>query len=172
MTWAEARKLGLKHYFTGKPCGAGHIAKRKVSSRNCAVCSQKSVARWQAKNGAKCASYSAQWRAANPEKAADAVLSWRQRHPDYQAAIEGMQSARRRGAVIPADFDVRTTVAVYAKARALTESTGIEHQVDHIVAAYHGGTHTLENLQILTKNANVVKSNSTRNLYQEGAFKS
>jgi len=34
----DAKSTNLKHYFTGKPCKRGHIAKRFVSSGNCCKC--------------------------------------------------------------------------------------------------------------------------------------
>lgn len=36
----EARELGNKTYFTGKPCKRGHISERLVSSRGCVVCAK------------------------------------------------------------------------------------------------------------------------------------
>ena len=34
----EAKEQGLKYYFTGKPCGRGHIVKRSVSNYKCWQC--------------------------------------------------------------------------------------------------------------------------------------
>lgn len=34
----EARKLGFKRFFSGKPCPRGHVAERLVSNGTCAVC--------------------------------------------------------------------------------------------------------------------------------------
>jgi hypothetical protein len=34
----EAKKLGLKRYFTGKSCSRGHISERFVSTYNCLLC--------------------------------------------------------------------------------------------------------------------------------------
>lgn len=34
----EAKKKGLKVYFTGKPCKKGHVSERRVDSRTCAEC--------------------------------------------------------------------------------------------------------------------------------------
>ncbi len=39
---SEAKELGLKRYFTGKPCKHGHIAERKVCDRKCIECSRAS----------------------------------------------------------------------------------------------------------------------------------
>jgi hypothetical protein len=40
ITRAEAREKGLKRYFTGKPCGRGHIAERTVSDSHCCECTR------------------------------------------------------------------------------------------------------------------------------------
>jgi 5-methylcytosine-specific restriction endonuclease McrA len=34
----EARRLGMRHYFTGKPCPQGHIAKRYICNGKCVKC--------------------------------------------------------------------------------------------------------------------------------------
>lgn len=38
ITRKEARALGLKQYFTGKPCVHGHVSKRNVISKSCLGC--------------------------------------------------------------------------------------------------------------------------------------
>lgn len=35
---SEAKKIGLKSYFTGKPCINGHVSKRTTSSGSCHAC--------------------------------------------------------------------------------------------------------------------------------------
>ena len=42
---STARNLGLRWYFTGKPCANGHIAKRSVSNRYCRACENAKRAR-------------------------------------------------------------------------------------------------------------------------------
>lgn len=37
-TRAEAKKRGLKYYYTGKPCGRGHDSVRQTSNANCVAC--------------------------------------------------------------------------------------------------------------------------------------
>jgi hypothetical protein len=34
----DARRLGLRHFFTGRPCKYGHIAPRYVSTTQCVIC--------------------------------------------------------------------------------------------------------------------------------------
>jgi len=36
--YQEARDLGHKHYFTGRPCKRGHLSKRFTSTRQCVDC--------------------------------------------------------------------------------------------------------------------------------------
>lgn len=38
VTLAEARARRLRHYFTGRPCIHGHVARRYVSTGTCAEC--------------------------------------------------------------------------------------------------------------------------------------
>lgn len=37
-SYKEAKRQGLKFYFTGKPCARGHVTVRKVNSRHCYEC--------------------------------------------------------------------------------------------------------------------------------------
>jgi hypothetical protein len=46
----EAKALGLKRFFTGKPCKRGHIAERYVRSGICSKCARKNFRRWYAEN--------------------------------------------------------------------------------------------------------------------------
>ncbi len=86
---AEAKALGLKRYFTGKPCKWGHVAERLTSNRGCCKCvedrSREYQRQWRTPqknhkyrqkqltknpdNFRKCAQRrSRQWRADNPDK--------------------------------------------------------------------------------------------------------
>jgi hypothetical protein len=76
----EARALGLKHFFTGKPCKRGHVAERDVSSRECVECYRQRRREWRAANLEKAKEkerkHARKYRAANPEKVRE---SWRRR---------------------------------------------------------------------------------------------
>lgn len=43
----EARASGLKQYFTGEPCTAGHVAPRYTKFCKCVVCAAKDALAWQ-----------------------------------------------------------------------------------------------------------------------------
>lgn len=53
MTRAEARKQGLSHYYTGKPCKHGHTSRRRTRDANCLSCAAESQALRREKKGRK-----------------------------------------------------------------------------------------------------------------------
>lgn len=46
----EAKAKGLTHYFTGKPCLRGHIARRHVTYTRCLECANESFKQWRVDN--------------------------------------------------------------------------------------------------------------------------
>lgn len=46
----QARAKGLTHFYTGKPCKHGHVAKRYVSSGGCKTCTMDSARSWQSRS--------------------------------------------------------------------------------------------------------------------------
>lgn len=76
-TRAEAIKLGLKYYHTGKPCKRGHFTARHVDHRACRECARekellasrkkRSDPEYRAKERKKNAEYAARKRAEDPE---------------------------------------------------------------------------------------------------------
>jgi hypothetical protein len=87
------------------------------------------------------------WRAANPEK----VL-----------ANNAKRRALQRGAVVVLTaHEQAEVIALYAKARALTELVGESYHVDHIKPLSKGGLHHPDNLQVLRGRDNLRKGNKT-----------
>jgi hypothetical protein len=108
---AEARALGLKRYFTGKPCKHGHVAERSVSG-GCMECNRGHDREWRAanpekdrerkrlhyaKNKDKLLSRRAAKRAANPQKAREYQRVWRAANRDE---LNKRRAAQRRAANI------------------------------------------------------------------------
>lgn len=106
VTRAKAKTDGVKRYFTGRPCLAGHVAERLVSNGQCLICSDARTAAYRATpqakeksratsaahraaNREKRRAYCVAWRAANPEKFLAAVVAW-------SAANTDKINARRR----------------------------------------------------------------------------
>lgn len=51
ITRADAKALGLKRYFTGKPCKHGHVAERVTSSTACVICNRAACRAYKSKLG-------------------------------------------------------------------------------------------------------------------------
>lgn len=104
----DAKRLGLKRYFTGKPCKHGHVGERQVSSEACIECHrlrqdaneaanpEKKRARfkaWYDRNREARAKLKAEeWRA-NPEKKRASFKAWYDRNGE---AIVKRRAERRR----------------------------------------------------------------------------
>lgn len=82
VTLAEARRSGLKRYFTGHPCKRGHIAERLTSTRVCRACSQERDRQWREQFPEKARDRFRGWAARYPEKAKAKDKSWRSRNQD------------------------------------------------------------------------------------------
>lgn len=144
----DAKHLGHKKYFTGKPCKEGHVSERLVANGICCACNAGRIKKW---------------RDENPKK----KLSHYQRYREKNAVAIMVNSARARTAKLKATpkwADHTTIMYMYWLARCLTRMTGIKHEVDHIYplrGKNSCGLHVENNLQILTRVANRKKSNKT-----------
>jgi hypothetical protein len=87
------------------------------------------------------------------------------RRAEEHAAIVRHHAAKRRSARLrrtPPWANMEAIQAIYARARELTVSTGIEHHVDHrypLQGELVSGLHVAENLQVLTGSENSRKRN-------------
>lgn len=161
-TRAEAKAVGAQHYFTGKPCKRGHIAKRVASTSNCCECMREDhfkyypahkdkylrvIKRWSQDNKTAVAEASQRYREVNPEEASAASKRWYDANRERKLrenklwrrlnkAVVQQYGAKRRAQVrqaMPVWADIEDIVAVYRESVLLTQQTGVEHHVDHIV---------------------------------------
>lgn len=171
-----AQEAGVRYYFTGKPCKNGHVAQRRVSSRQCVECAAEIDKRWKEKNGARLREMENKRRAEDREKfrAYDRSLYW-QNPEKYRAktlrtikksrAHYTAKKAERHAAFlerIPAWADLPAIECVYQEARLASEYFGDRYEVDHIVPLQGkavSGLHIATNLRIITKSDNCSKSN-------------
>ena len=177
---ADAKKLGEKYYFTGKACVRGHVALRKTKG-SCVECMKED---WAADNARRAekpkseASKAAGRRyyernkesvkaraAARPdEEKKRHKLAHKQENPEYYKALTSVRKRRHRNAT-PKWLGSQEKVAMrqlYLKAQELTKLTGVRYVVDHIVPLINPevcGLHVPWNLQIMTQEENLKKSN-------------
>jgi hypothetical protein len=157
----DAIAMGLKRYFTGKPCKHGHVSDRLVSNKYCCQCND--VRR--AENSEKNREYhrnrhsklrdsenarKREYRLNNPDVVSEQSRIQRERHGAKRIAynkayrqnkkhIVRAAEARRRAIEMKAtppwisDFDELVFIEAYDLARARSESTGIDWHVDHMI---------------------------------------
>lgn len=81
------------------------------------------------------------------------------RNHDTTAANRAKYRARKRDAVPDTltEEDLAKIKEIYALRNKLTEETGIEHHVDHIIPISKGGLHHPDNLRVITAEENLKK---------------
>jgi hypothetical protein len=96
------------------------------------------------------------WISRNPGKKNLVSAAWKRRNRDKVTAFAAVRRARERSAM-PHWADRAAIERVYLQARQMTEKTGIQHSVDHIVPLLGEtvcGLHIDCNLQVLTLSDN------------------
>lgn len=166
----EAKRLGLKRYFTGKPCKHGHIAERKVCDWMCMECNRIKYKDWLSRNRAEKNAKDAKWYAENKDRAHAAAKRWKESNKDYVAHITKGWRKRNHSHIIAYNAEKRARVkrasvvwhdskmvkTVYQKA------SDMQMEVDHIVpitSDFVCGLHSWDNLQLLDKELNQSKKN-------------
>ena len=124
----------------------------------------------------KCSSARASaWNKANPEKVAGYIAAWKKANRDKKNAYEANRRARKLKQT-PADCLAGTEKfeymgLFYIESIRLTQETGVQHHVDHIVPLHHGGLHRPLNLQVIDQFTNSSKGSKTDFVYPEGTFR-
>lgn len=81
---------------------------------------------------------------------------WAKDNP-ARARAQGAKRRALRYSQTPPNADMDKITAIYDECRRLSEETGIQHHVDHIIPLVEGGLHHQDNLQILTAEENLRK---------------
>ena len=151
---------GRKKYH-GAPCKTCGLTERLVSTRSCIACKAKKCDEWRKANPDKWAANFAAWREKNADADRARCRAWQKANPDKTRA----NIAKRKAALLrrmPVWADREAIAAVYAEADRATASTGIRHEVDHIIPMQGrrvSGLHIAENLRVLTTEENRRKGN-------------
>lgn len=183
-TRAEAKASGATHYFTGEPCKHGHIALRKTKGA-CVECIKVETAKYREKRADYFADYNKSDRGQEAkrryyEKNKDAVIArasarpaeekraykakYRESNPELTKAMISLRRRRFRHATPEwLTKDQKKTIrALYMHAQAMTQTTGEQYVVDHIVPLRSElvcGLHVPWNLRVITQEENLKKSN-------------
>lgn len=149
----NAAALGMRFYYTGKPCKNGHVDFRYVSDGRCVSCRKQAALDYKRKRAQNVKSYdreySRRYRSRNSHKVSAYVM---ERH------AKKLQRT-------PQWANLALISKIYAQARLATIVTGWPHHVDHIVPLQGrcvSGLHVENNLQILPDDENISKGNRFR----------
>lgn len=163
---AEARAIGYKRYFTGKPCKHGHISERYTHSKHCIQCLTE-----KNKSPAFRAYYKKYYRQYkdNQSEETRAYRSAIQRHKyrtkwRFNARHNSRLRKRRvKRATLQCPLDKIKVQQLYLDAKRLRAETGENFNVDHIIPIVHDkvcGLHCFANLRIVTFEENAGKGNT------------
>jgi hypothetical protein len=163
-----AKKAGEKTYV-GRPCRKGHDGLRYVSS-GCVECAKSQSNSWARANAERRGEIERNYRTKNIEVTRERyrknsgrrAASWT---PVEKIARKSVADAIKRGAI----FDPSKTFSqVVAEMIALAEerldaeaSTGVPHEIDHVVPIAAHGCACASNAQVITMVANRSKGNKS-----------
>lgn len=185
ITRKEALALGLKRYFTGKPCPKGHVCERFVSGWTCVDCTLDYSKEWQNKNPEKAAKASQRYRDKNKEKVNHAYKKWYKRNKHWHKSwrLENKEKVLKASSFYRKRNPEKVN-ANNAKRRALKSECSGSHtakdianilkaqknkcanclnriksgyHVDHVMPLALGGSNGPENLQCLCPTCNLKK---------------
>lgn len=177
---ADAKSQGAKYYFTGTPCIRGHIALRKTKG-NCIDCAKEDWAIDNQKRKEKPKSEAAKasgrrYYEKNKEEVKARAASrpkedkqryrnkYKKTNPELYKALTCVRKRRHRQAT-PKWVTAEEKLVIrqlYLEAAKLTKLTGERYVVDHIIPLQGKtvcGLHTIKNLQVMTQDENLKKSN-------------
>jgi CRISPR/Cas system Type II protein with McrA/HNH and RuvC-like nuclease domain len=154
-----AREYGLSHYFTGKPCPNGHVARRQLISGSCMEC------RGERQNARRKASPEAEreaqrrYRKKNADALRERHKEWQRDNPEKLSATRRVARSRRRSA--EGTHTSAELLALFNHQRGkcgnCKRSLRHKYHADHIMPLALGGTNWIKNIQLLCPTCNQEK---------------
>lgn len=141
----EAKRLGLKRFYTGSPCQKGHLAERKVANKTCVVCCRVHFSSFYEKNRTRLITNKLAWYKENPEYAREA----RNKRRSLQRASGGTYSKQ----------EILNLFAYQCGKCANCLKPMQAYHIDHVMPLSLGGSNDRSNLQLLCPKCNQHKSN-------------
>lgn len=173
-TVQEARNLKSKYYYTGIPCLKGHLCIRRTADRSCKECGRLktkdysnnnrekvrlTAKNYRKRNLEKDAAKSRRWQKNNLQKVYKKNSEWAKRNRDKTRAWYNFRKCKHQ--TISHLFKKEINL-IYKQCKEKCLETNQKYEVDHIVPLKGknvSGLHVPWNLQIITKEENLLKRN-------------
>jgi hypothetical protein len=176
----QAQDLGLKTYFTGKPCKRGGVAERRLNGDclcdACLVFTRQLKAKWSTDNPEK----NKAWREAHPEKMAEYKQAWQEKNKDkYEQNLkiwkkdnpekvltyvhQRIAAKIKRTPKWYGEFDAFVMHEALLLSSRRNATTGIKWHMDHMIplrSKTASGFHCAANIQVIPEALNVRKRNT------------
>lgn len=156
--------LGVKFYFTGKPCKNGHISTRHVDS-GCRQCLLSSQSKYRKQNPEKIKQKNKKYNEANRPKKARADAVYRKKNKARVVAQKKAYKLRVScaGRASQGEWDEFVTEEAYCLASIRSGETSCIWHVDHMIplkADNVSGLHCANNIQVIPAKLNLKKKNA------------
>lgn len=163
-TRKEAILLGVKFYFTGKPCKNGHISIRHVRS-GCRDCLLQAQYKYRKQNPEKIKQKNKKYNEANGQKKARADAIYRKKN---KARVVAQRKAYKlqvscAGRASQGEWDEFVAEEAYCLASIRSCETSCRWHVDHMIplkADNVSGLHCASNIQVIPAKLNLKKKNA------------
>lgn len=139
-------------------------SKKWLLDSSCKLCKSRVDKEYRRKNEHKLREYFKEYHLLNRDRKVLIACLWQKENKD-KANIHKRHNEIRRSKRIPRWLslqELQDIEALYKKAKDMSKVSGIEYHVDHIIplnGKYVSGLHVLSNLQIISKEDNLSKSN-------------
>lgn len=97
---ADALRIGLKYYFTGKPCKHGHVSIRRVDGSDCWECTKIRATERQIIHSEKVRSYKAEWHEKNKYKIKQQKRQYREKNKAQIASAKTKYYEKNRDSIL------------------------------------------------------------------------
>jgi 5-methylcytosine-specific restriction endonuclease McrA len=172
----DAKALGLKRYFTGRPCKHGHVAEYHVSSKTCSECNRAKAAtfyasdperkkeidrqsgkKYRAANPAKTLERGRLYREQNPDKRRQSCRAWDRANPAKKLAQRHARIAREHkaeGNHTADDIAILVVIQNNCCNECGADFATVKRHIDHVIPLSRGGSNWPANLQLLCGTCN------------------
>ena len=174
ITRAEAKARGLRHYFTGKACRNGHVARRQLSNGTCIQCQDATRVKYRSdpvKRSRETAGHRdwndrnrehvSRYTEANRPRVRATLAAWNAANKDRRRA-HVLNRRALRSAAMPADFGEFDRLVMSEAAAACIRREAMHGEafhVDHMIPLSRGGLHAWSNVQVIPARLNLRKRN-------------